>query len=52
MVGMVCTLNFLDSSEPRVGRFHVNPDLYAKNPLTKKNSGMRKRMRKCMDDEY
>ena len=42
---------FLPSIEMKVLKSHTNEALYARNPLTKKNKGMRKSIRKESDDE-
>ena len=51
MVGIVCTFIFFHSSPTKLPRFHIWEALYARNPLTKKNSGMRNSTRKGIHDE-
>ena len=42
---------FLPSRDIKVLKSHTNEALYARKPLTKKNRGMRKSIRKESDDE-
>ena len=50
-VGTNCTLIFLPKSVNSVSVSHLIEDLYAKNPLTKKNKGIRNSIKNDIDED-